>query len=1037
MTTHTLPSNIVTPPTDIRTSTSLQDSNYSLTRDPAFDNSEPTSSEALAVLASTRPAAELPAPRILIAAAAAAHPDRPPLVAPQLNLTGGGCKTKGSAQLNQVHAAGSKPVVKSKPQSYNSTRPKSTKPTVLKLVPKYQHSLNTNISKARLDIQNKFLLHSVKGIKDLCKLNNFTLSAQSTKSLDDCKGLYVSFISPTVISTASTNFLKSGLVNEDEFNNTTVGANAVKISMSGSKRFRAYVGTSTANHCEVYMRQLYTFFAIIGDYMSMLILLEYPPAHPPPMNPHSLLMFVYHRMESPGTPLCTDHHKSKTIPLNDVFGKQVLSEGSCRSKGGLLHVFQPINVLHQEHQFKGNYLGPCSECLANYQSSIKDGKLAWDFEKCGYHKIHTPPLGLLHGYGNPVLSQLVIVAKLAMDKLEVASGHEHKTRDSLMPCEIKELWDVLKANGFQGDDFMRFTMLLQAITLGNRTCGVLGTTMASFNEELKYGINSVEFGIQSIGVSVKEKGEKDKTVYSIKFKDDHPWCCFLRHLLIYVFCNRSVAGQHPDVVSDGFFTDKEGVMIVPPADLATELLYPLPISPHLHKEIKELPVVFVHGEPDEHRAVKNVILEKRQVRDYKCKSTGFTNWLYNKFFSAAIITVLDGVNLGMHSCRKSTYLWAILGGGEHSLVKEHVRHRTEKCEKLYRADSCTMKRLIEEDPELSRKMDVFPFEPSVINHKQANFVRLDKWRSHERLPNISTIQCLARYFVTEMLLVSPDHKQAKDHKYLLNIAYNTKFGDTNLTDMEQLIKTTPMSYERRMQFFRANRVLEDRAETTHSGGATPPSPPPSYVSNQSQVSSQNHSSPPGSLGVFGPSYEISLACKNDRPVDVFKLLVWDQVEATEQTVRFMVDDMKNFKKLVGRPSVFACHRLIHEVASTTAYKYNSSTAVHSLIDIPCNAVGSFSVLPNFSFGIIRRYRVHKQALEYFAHCLFTCHAGSPHCFVASHPNWAIVSGRTKQAALCLCTSEQCLLNRNLVRLGPPKVPKTPKTRQKKKRKVDA
>jgi hypothetical protein len=117
-------------------------------------------------------------------------------------------------------------------------------------------------------------------------------------------------------------------------------------------------------------------------------------------------------------------------------------------------------------------------------------------------------------------------------------------------------------------------------------------------------------------------------------------------------------------------------------------------------------------------------------------------------------------------------LWGIIGDGELELVKEHVCHKPNKCEKLYRSDSCTIKRFISKDSELCRTMDVYRFEPSVINHKQANYLRLQKFKSTQRLPNVSSIQCLAAYFVKEMLDVSPDHKQAKDHKFLLNIAYS-------------------------------------------------------------------------------------------------------------------------------------------------------------------------------------------------------------------------------------------------------------------------
>jgi hypothetical protein len=235
--------------------------------------------------------------------------------------------------------------------------------------------------------------------------------------LDDSEGQYVTYINPSIISKDSTQFLQSGVINKEAFNNTLISAAASKISLYGSKRFRAYVSPSTAHNCEAYMRQLYNCFVIIGDYMSMLILLDFPPLYSPPMKPLSILMFVYHRMESPGTPLFLDHHKSKMDPLKDVFDAPVLSEGLCRSKGGLLHLFQPISVLHRMQKLKGEYLEPCDDCVAAHQLCIKEGRRE-EFEKCANHQFNPTPIGFLLGHGDPIQSEEIIVGKLAMDKLE-------------------------------------------------------------------------------------------------------------------------------------------------------------------------------------------------------------------------------------------------------------------------------------------------------------------------------------------------------------------------------------------------------------------------------------------------------------------------------------------------------------------------------------------------------------------------------------------------------------------------------------------
>jgi uncharacterized membrane protein (UPF0182 family) len=126
------------------------------------------------------------------------------------------------------------------------------------------------------------------------------------------------------------------------------------------------------------------------------------------------------------------------------------------------------------------------------------------------------------------------------------------------------------------------------------------------------------------------------------------------------------------------------------------------------------------------------------------------------------------------------------------------------------------------------------------------------------------------------------------------------------------------------------------------------------------------------------------------------------------------DVMNTLKKLKGRPSVFACHRLIHEVASTTAYNYDKRTAVHSSLELPTNLVGAFSVLPRLDLCLIHHHRHYKDTFHHFAYCLFTCHAGKTDCFLTHHPNWSIISNLKNQSVVCVCPSDQCVVNKDLI-----------------------
>ena len=1036
---------------NVLTTTLAEDISYNYRKAPDFDNSAATSSTALSVLDSSTPASDPPPPiRLRNTGGAADHSDRGPLIVATITPN---LQRRSASRTTKISVA------KKQSTKKKHIKPVSKKPSVRTMMPSYQHSLSLPPSKALKALQDPFLHKAVQGVKDVCLKNNFILSDKSIKSLDDSKGLYVSYISSTIISKATRKFTQqfvlSGGSNVEEYNDQENSDKALKISNHGSKRFGSYVGPSTAQNCERYMRQLYNFLAMIGDYQSMLILLEYPPKNPPPMNPHSILLFVYHRMEAPTTPLCYDHDQSKTTPLIDVFKTPILAEGSCRSKGGLLHLFQPISIVHRSHNLNAKYVAPCPDCRKSYQLLIEAGKDASDFVMCKFHLLQPPPHGIIHGYGDPCTSEKVILAKLAMDKLEKKSGHVATTRDCLMPPEVKQLWKVLFASGFTKDNFMRYTMLIQAITLGNRTCGVLKTTLASLNNHMEFGVNSQEYGIDSIGISVFEKNEKEKTVYSIKFKDNHPWFCFLRHLLVYVWCFRMEGGLYPDPVSDGYVTDKDGEIVpdgyatvkdgplVPhTVDLATELLYPLPISSLLHKEIKKDPVIFVAGESAEDRSIKTLMLKERSARDYRSKCVTVYNFIYNGMLDNNIIKLEDEVNLGNHSTRKSTYMWSILGGGTYATVREHVRHSTADCEALYRMDACSIKRMVLEggDSRLIHEMEVYPFVESIVSHTNSSFRRLNKFRSTSRIPNMTSIQCLAEYFVTEMLQVSPTHNSAKDHNYLLNIAYKKKFGKEHVPDMTTLINTTDMSYERRMQFHRQNALQEGQIRelkaslqglSIGSGMIRQPGAGPTTIplspSQQGRTIPSNHSQSPPSLTVFGPSYVIHLGCKKDQPVDEFKLLVYDKEEKPAKNYLLFRMEQKlfdAFTKLNGRVLVFACNRLIHELASLKAYTYNITAAVHTRID-----TGPFSVPPNLSFSPIRRHRPHKFTLQYFAHCLYTCHDGKPELFHLYHENWTIASSREKQIAFCLCQAETCRAMKDIIFSDKPKPPPQKKKRR--------
>eukprot|EP00980_Cylindrotheca_fusiformis_P016974 scaffold5159_cov112-Cylindrotheca_fusiformis.AAC.28 len=85
--------------------------------------------------------------------------------------------------------------------------------------------------------------------------------------------------------------------------------------------FAAYLYNSTCDQYERFLQKLWDdFFAMLGKYDSMLILLSNPPSHSPSMDICAIRLFVNHRRLQPRTPLV---ESDAVTPVLDIHGQQI------------------------------------------------------------------------------------------------------------------------------------------------------------------------------------------------------------------------------------------------------------------------------------------------------------------------------------------------------------------------------------------------------------------------------------------------------------------------------------------------------------------------------------------------------------------------------------------------------------------------------------------------------------------------------------------------------------------------------------------
>ncbi len=120
---------------------------------------------------------------------------------------------------------------------------------------------------------------------------------------------------------------------------------------------------------EVDLRMLWNFFAIIGDYDSMLLLFPYPPQNCPSMNLKHIIAYYLHKFLCPGEPVTTSIDETGD-QIRDVFGTPMYAMGGTQDPKSLEKLKYAVIHLHGKKSKFGdiNYAPPCPACSVNFQS---------------------------------------------------------------------------------------------------------------------------------------------------------------------------------------------------------------------------------------------------------------------------------------------------------------------------------------------------------------------------------------------------------------------------------------------------------------------------------------------------------------------------------------------------------------------------------------------------------------------------------------------------------------------------------------------
>jgi hypothetical protein len=258
-------------------------------------------------------------------------------------------------------------------------------------------------------------------------------------------------------------------------------------------------------------RGLLYFFNLLGDWESMMCLLDNPPAGCPSMRVRSIVLYFEWRRRS-GTLMDQNGQE-----VRDRFGNPISCISTWVAPGNVHQCRSAISDIHEKIGQRGTYRESCEQCILNYRVNGSQ-------QPC---PVHLGGFPLLRRTGNPRESNSL---NNYMDMLaDETADYVPYGSEPLDPWELLRVRNALIATNNLWD--LQFAcMLLVGCALFLREDELSNIRVS----DLDFELTSVNTAIDS--VAVKIQGKRDVSQVTLILWANHavPNLCPVRHLLLYL-----------------------------------------------------------------------------------------------------------------------------------------------------------------------------------------------------------------------------------------------------------------------------------------------------------------------------------------------------------------------------------------------------------------------------------------------------------------------------------------------------------------------
>ncbi|KAI3650647.1 hypothetical protein MP228_004128 [Amoeboaphelidium protococcarum] len=264
------------------------------------------------------------------------------------------------------------------------------------------------------------------------------------------------------------------------------------------------------------------FCKLIGDYESLLMLLDRATDGCPAMKPETIANFIRFNRFSPDQELIGhDDH-----PVKDIFGNVVLCRGGWNDPKNVEQCNTAITVLHEERGNRGQFIESCKLCLSELENGVNHGCRRHLMNPCVWRK------------GDPTQSEIVQNAQRLSSRAGAAYRPEGDS--PLTPYELRDFGEACMSNNKLAD-YQLFVMVLIGCKLFLREHELAQLKIPTTND--RENVNCVDWNMSSVTPSGDVKaiaftimGKSDKVPVTLFLWADNevPSMCPVRHLLVYL-----------------------------------------------------------------------------------------------------------------------------------------------------------------------------------------------------------------------------------------------------------------------------------------------------------------------------------------------------------------------------------------------------------------------------------------------------------------------------------------------------------------------